>query len=83
MPLPVPAHQRRLPTATAVAVAVLLAVPILAIVIVPLYAHDGPRVAGWPFFYWFQLVWVPLSGAFTYTAYVLVRRARRGPEDVL
>jgi hypothetical protein len=67
---------RPLPTSTLVTVLVLLAVPILAILIVPIYARSGPEVGGWPFFYWYQVVWVPLSALFTGAAYVLVRRAR-------
>ncbi len=71
-----PSPQRPLPTPTLVTVLVLLAVPILAILIVPIYARSGPEIGGWPFFYWYQVVWVPLSAAFTGAAYVLVHRAR-------
>ncbi len=71
-----PSPQRPLPTPTLVTVLVLLAVPILAILIVPIYARSGPEIGGWPFFYWYQVVWVPLSAVFTGAAYVLVHRAR-------
>ncbi len=70
------APHRPLPTSTLVTVLVLLAVPILAILIVPIYARSGPEVGGWPFFYWYQVVWVPLSAVFTGAAYALVHRAR-------
>lgn len=73
-----PSPHRPLPTPTRVTVLVLLAVPILAILIVPIYARSGPEVAGWPFFYWYQVLWVPLSAAFTGAAYVVVHRARSG-----
>jgi hypothetical protein len=65
-----------LPPATATLVVILLAVPILAILIVPIYARSGPVVDGWPFFYWYQVVWVPVSAVFTGSAYLVVRRAR-------
>ena len=67
---------RPLPAATLVTAGILLAVPVLAILIVPIYAHSGPNVGGWPFFYWYQVLWVPLSAVFTGSAYVVVRRAR-------
>lgn len=43
------------------AVVVLLAVPVLATLAVPLYARAAPALAGVPFFYAYQLAWVPLS----------------------
>jgi len=66
----------RLPTPVAVAVAVLLAVPILALVLVPIYARTGPQLWGFPFFYWYQLLWVLICGLFTGAAYRLIERAR-------
>jgi hypothetical protein len=71
-----PSPHRPLPTSTAVSVMVLLAIPVLAILIVPIYARSGPEVAGWPFFYWYQVVWVPASALFTGAAYLIVRRER-------
>lgn len=77
-----PPLHRPLPTSTRVAVLVLLAVPIVAILFVPIYARSGPEVAGWPFFYWYQVLWVPLSGVFTGAAYALVHRARANGHGV-
>ncbi|MEP6851950.1 MAG: DUF3311 domain-containing protein [bacterium] len=74
-----PAH-RQLPRSAVVSVFVLLGIPILAILIVPIYASDGPRVGGWPFFYWYQMVWVLVSGVFTAAAFQVVRRARARDE---
>jgi hypothetical protein len=45
---------------------------------VPLYAKKGPQLWGFPFFYWYQFLWVFLASGFTYSAYVLIGRARRG-----
>jgi hypothetical protein len=41
------------------------------------YARTGPELGGVPFFYWYQLLWVPVSAALTVTAYLLVRREDR------
>jgi len=39
----------------------LLLLPWVAVVWVPLYNMTEPRVFGMPFFYVYQLLWVPLS----------------------
>jgi hypothetical protein len=51
---------------------VLLAVAILLPLMPQLYSFDAPRWGGMPFFYWYQLVWVPISAALSGTAYWLV-----------
>ena len=58
---------------------VLLLVPIVALMWVGSYSRDEPRLAGFPFFIWYQFLWVFLCSAMTYTAYriVLVARPRR------
>ena len=33
-------------------------------------------VAGFPFFYWYQLVWVILTPILTWTAYLLIKKGR-------
>jgi Protein of unknown function (DUF3311) len=69
-------RRTRLPVATQVAVAVLLLIPCVALAAVPLYSRETPKLWGWPFFYWFQMLWVIITPVVTYTAYVLIRRAR-------
>jgi hypothetical protein len=39
----------------------LLLIPIVAVLWVPWYNAVEPRFLGFPFFYWYQLMWVPLS----------------------
>jgi hypothetical protein len=34
---------------------------VIAVLWVPWYNDDQPRWLGFPFFYWYQLLWVPLS----------------------
>ncbi|HZZ95541.1 MAG TPA: DUF3311 domain-containing protein [Jatrophihabitantaceae bacterium] len=69
---------RPLPAATKVAVGVLLAIPLVALALVPTYSHETPALWGFPFFYWYQLLWVILTPLFTWSAYLVIARARRG-----
>jgi hypothetical protein len=55
---------------------VLLAIPMLALVWVSSYAKKDPEFAGFPFFIWYQFLWVFLCSALTYAAYRLVLKAR-------
>jgi Protein of unknown function (DUF3311) len=52
----------------------LLLVPLIGVLVPQFYNSDSPRWGGIPFFYWYQLVWIPLSVCFTYFVY----RATRG-----
>lgn len=52
-----------------------LAIPCLAVLLLPLYNRSDPQLFGIPFFYWWQILWVPLSGFFLYLAY---RRVEKG-----
>ena len=52
----------------------LLALPFAGLLDPPLYAHDGPRLLGFPFFYWYQFLWVPGAAALTWVVYRAVRR---------
>ncbi|MGI8667425.1 MAG: DUF3311 domain-containing protein [Jatrophihabitans sp.] len=69
-------NRHRLSPGVAAAVAVLLAIPVLALVLVPIYARTGPQLWGFPFFYWYQLLWVLICGVFTGSAYLLIERDR-------
>ena len=35
----------------------------------PLYAHASPRIFGFPFFYWYQTVWLLLTAGITTLVY--------------
>ena len=56
--------------------AVLLAIPIIALLWVPSYAKDAPELWGFPFFFWYQFLWVFICSALTFTAYRLTLSAR-------
>jgi len=48
----------------------LLLVPILAVLWVPFYNSVEPQLAGIPFFYWYQLLWIVIGAALILFAYV-------------
>ncbi|MEJ7628640.1 MAG: DUF3311 domain-containing protein [Nocardioidaceae bacterium] len=66
----------RLSTRDKTTAGVLLTIPLLALLLVPIYARSGPELLGFPFFYWYQLLWVFLAAGLTHSAYVVIRRAR-------
>ena len=41
----------------------LLLVPFIALLVVPLYNFREPALFGFPFFYWYQLLWVLICSA--------------------
>ena len=51
---------------------ILLAIPCIAVLVVPLYNTVQPELFGMPFFYWWQLLWVPLSSLFIGIVYKMV-----------
>jgi hypothetical protein len=56
--------------------AVLLVIPIIALMWVPSYSKDAPELWGFPFFFWYQFLWVFICSALTFTAYRLTLSAR-------
>ena len=56
----------------------LLALPLLGLLYPPLYARHDPELAGIPFFYWYQLMWVPIVAILSAAAYLLSRLTQRG-----
>ncbi len=55
----------------------LLVVPAVIVLATPLYARSTPRMAGVPFFVWFQFVMVVIGMAFTLLVFRLDSRAER------
>jgi hypothetical protein len=51
----------------------LLGLPLLATLFPWIYASSGPELLGIPFFYWYQLVWIVLSGVVTGVVYYATR----------
>jgi 4-hydroxybenzoate polyprenyltransferase len=53
----------------------LFLIPVVATLWVPFYNRAEPSLAGIPFFYWYQLLWVPLTAAILYIVYRADKRA--------
>ncbi|MGH4008343.1 MAG: DUF3311 domain-containing protein [Pseudonocardiaceae bacterium] len=54
----------------------LLLVPLL-ILVTPVYNRIEPRLLGFPFFYWYQFLWVPIGVICTAVVYLKTRDNRR------
>jgi hypothetical protein len=51
----------------------LLLVPYVGLLWVPFYNARTPEFWGFPFFYWYQLIWVPITAALTWLVYRSMR----------
>jgi len=70
--------------ATYAAVTILLAAGIAGTLWVPIYARSTPKWGPFPFFYWYQLIWVPAVAILSWLCYLLLKtkpapRADTGP----
>ncbi|MDQ2741569.1 MAG: DUF3311 domain-containing protein [Chloroflexota bacterium] len=63
--------------------AVLLAIAIIFPLLVPTYARSTPRLGGLPFFYWYQMLWVPIDAALIGVCYALMSREDRRRRQIL
>jgi hypothetical protein len=54
----------------------LLLIPIVLPLLTFVYNSETPMLFGWPFFFWFQMLFAPLAVACTVTVYYLSRRKR-------
>jgi hypothetical protein len=56
-----------------VAVTILLLIGIAGTLIVPIYARSTPKLGDFPFFYWYQLIWVPVVAILSGICYLLLK----------
>lgn len=56
----------------------LLVVPFVATLVPPLYARREPALLGFPFFYWYQILWIVLSALLVWIVYLATREAKHG-----
>jgi Protein of unknown function (DUF3311) len=54
----------------------LLALPLVLLLIPQIYNSEDPELGGIPFFYWYQLAWVPLSVVITWFVYRKTKEQR-------
>src|SRR5579875_461687 len=67
-------HQRtRSPLSAAIAT-VLLHISVVGAFWVPFYNRPTPKLGDFPFFYWYQLIWMPVTMVLCYLAFLLIRR---------
>lgn len=69
-------QRRTPPPRNAVIAGVLLLVAVIGAFWVPIYARSAPKLGDFPFFYWFQLIWMPVVMVLCYLAYLLLRTPR-------
>jgi hypothetical protein len=48
---------------------ILLLLPFIGLLWVPFYNDALPELFGFPFFYWYQLLWVPITAFLTWIVY--------------
>lgn len=58
----------------------LLLIPFVAVLWVPFYNSADPALFGVPFFYWYQLLWIPLTALVVSAVYWLEMAARTRDE---
>jgi uncharacterized protein YacL len=61
---------------TKIVVGLILLVGIVVPLLVGTYASVEPRLFGFPFFYWYQLLWVFIAAGLCALSYVLLKRER-------
>jgi uncharacterized membrane protein len=61
-------------TPTKYLVAAILLVGIVVPLLVPTYSRVEPRLLGFPFFYWYQLVWVFIAAGLCGLSFWLLKR---------
>jgi len=60
---------------------ILIAIAIVLPLVPPIYARMDPQLAGIPFFYWYQMLWVFISAGLLWICYgVMTREDRRRRE---
>ncbi len=54
---------------TPIWVRIALLIPFVALLWVPFYNFSEPVYAGLPMFYWYQLLWIPITSVLLYLVY--------------
>ncbi len=59
----------------------LLLIPFVALLWLPFYARRTPELFGFPFFYWYQFLWVFIGAGITGLVYVLTTTSDAPPAE--
>lgn len=54
----------------------LLLIPLIGTLVPAFYNFTKPTLGGLPFFYWYQMVWIPISVVFTWIVFLSTRGER-------
>ena len=60
---------------------ILLLVPFVAMLWVGYYNRVEPEFAGIPFFYWFQMIWIPIGALLLWPVYRTEQRDAREQDE--
>ena len=55
--------------------ALLLLLPFIGLLWIPFFNATEPSLFGFPFFYWYQLAWVPITAGITFIVWRSTRRS--------
>ncbi|MEO6828102.1 MAG: DUF3311 domain-containing protein [Microbacteriaceae bacterium] len=53
---------------------IILTIGIVLPLVVPMYAKHDPELLGFPFFYWYQILWVFVEAGLLWITYTIVTR---------
>jgi hypothetical protein len=70
-------NSRRHGPVTWAVIAILLLASLVGTLWVPFYARSTPKLGDFPFFYWYQLLWVPIVAVLSWLAYLLINSSGR------
>jgi hypothetical protein len=59
----------------------LLLLPVLAVLAVPVFNRTGPALWGFPFFYWYQMLWVILCSVLAGVVFLIEDRGDGAGDD--
>ena len=62
---------------TWIVITIVLVAALIGTLWVPFYNRLTPALGGFPFFYWYQLLWVPIVAILSAIAYLLTRWTQR------
>ena len=64
-----------------ISVTILLLIAICGALFVPIYARATPMLGDFPFFYWYLLLWVPVTAVLCLISYLLLGKPGTGREE--
>ncbi len=62
-------------------VRLLLAIPFIGLLWLPFYNRELPSLFGFPFFYWYQLLWVPITAFLIWLVFRSEQKGERTGEQ--